>query len=53
MLTVIRSIAVPRSLLATPDRFGGQVESDLQRGDLLIAQDQVIGVVSREWWKFS
>jgi len=44
MPTLIRNIAVPRSLLADPDRFGGQIEGDLQRGDLLISEDRVIGM---------
>lgn len=44
MQTLIRNIAVPRSLLANPDRFGGRANGELQRGDLLILGDQVIGL---------
>jgi cytosine deaminase len=44
MPTVLRNIAVPRSLLANPDRFGGRVDGEVQRGDLLILGDQVIGL---------
>lgn len=43
MPKLIRNIAVPRRLLANPDRFGGKAEGDLQRGDLLVMGDQVIG----------
>jgi cytosine deaminase len=43
MPTLIRNIAIPRSLLANPDRFGGKADADLQRGDLLVLGDQVIG----------
>ncbi|MDZ4086436.1 MAG: amidohydrolase family protein [Tabrizicola sp.] len=44
MPVLLRKIAVPRSLLANPDRFGGCADGDLQRGDLLILGDQVIGL---------
>ena len=43
MPTLIRNIAIPRSLLTNPDRFGGKADGDLQRGDLLVLGDQVIG----------
>lgn len=43
MPTLIRNLAVPRSLLANPERFGGRTDGELQRGDLLILGDQVIG----------
>ncbi|MCA3511584.1 MAG: hypothetical protein IOC80_09715 [Rhodobacter sp.] len=46
MPTLIRDIAVPHSLLADPDRFGGRVEGDLKRGDLLISEDRVIGMTA-------
>lgn len=44
MPVLIRNIVVPRSLLANPNRFGGRTEGDVQRGDLLILGDQVIGL---------
>lgn len=44
MPTLLRNIAVPRSLLAHPDRFGGRADGELQRGDLLILGDRVIGL---------
>lgn len=44
MPTLLRNIAVPRSLLANPDRFGGRIEGTLLRGDLLILGDQIIGL---------
>lgn len=43
MPALFRNIAAPRSLLANPDRFGGRAQGDLQRGDLLVLGDQVIG----------
>lgn len=43
MPILIRNIAVPRSLIANPDRFGGKADGDLQRGDLLVMDDRVIG----------
>lgn len=43
MLTLIRNLAVPRSLIARPDLFGGRIVGDLQRGDLLIDGTRVIG----------
>ena len=43
MPILIRNIAIPRSLIANPDRFGGKADGDLQRGDLLVMDDRVIG----------
>ena len=43
MPTLLRNIATPRSLLANPDRFGGQQDAEMQRGDLLVMGDHVIG----------
>lgn len=44
MPTLLRNIALPRGLLANPDRFGGRADGEVQRGDLLILGDQVIGL---------
>lgn len=44
MADLLCNIAVPRHLLANPNRFGGRQDGDLQRGDLLIRGDQVIGL---------
>lgn len=43
MPVLIRNLAAPRSLLANPDRFGGVQDGEMQRGDLLIHGDKVIG----------
>lgn len=44
--TVICNLAAPRSLLVNPDRFGGRADGELQRGDLLIWGQRVIGFVT-------
>jgi cytosine/creatinine deaminase len=45
LAVLIRNLAVPRSLLDAPDRFGGRQDGEMQRGDLLIVGGRVIGLV--------
>lgn len=45
---LIRDLAAPRSLLANPARFGGRVDGDLLRGDLLIVGQRVIGMAGAD-----
>lgn len=45
---LIRDLAAPRSLLANPARFGGRNDGDLQRGDLLIVGQRVIGMAGAD-----
>lgn len=40
---LIRDLAVPRSLLAAPDRFGGRTDKGLLRGDLLFQGGRIVG----------
>jgi cytosine/creatinine deaminase len=40
---LIRDLAIPCSLLADPNRFGGRQDGEMQRGDLLIHGGRVIG----------
>lgn len=46
MTVLIRDLAIPRSLLAAPDRFGGRATAEMQRGDLLIVGGRVIGLTA-------
>ena len=46
-MSVIADIAVPRSLLADPDRFGGVPRGDCLVGDLVLQDGRAAGLVAR------
>lgn len=43
MFHLLKNVVVPETLLASPDRFGGQSRDGLRHGDLLIHDDRVLG----------
>lgn len=43
MFHLLRNVAVPETLLAFPDRFGGERRNGLRHGDLLIQDDRILG----------